>query len=456
MSSKSQEYDDTSVDSIFKYAKKVINHRLRDFVPEKFLGTKKGNKGNFGDYLETYYFGLKKNNESRPDFPNAGEKGLELKSTPIKMLKRGGFSAKERLVLNMIDYDSIQDETWDESHFLSKNELILLITYLYEQGIPFLDFLIKYVSLMKLEGTDREIVRQDWEHIVDKIRQGKAHELSEGETNYLGACRKGWKEKPVTYKNAIEPAKKRAFSFKQKYMNSILRRLEDSEPIVKTISQLRDNTFDNIVLKRFNPFKNLEVSQIEKRLGIGLNKKAKNYYEMLARRMMGVSAKKIDEFEKADITMKIIRLKPSGMPKESMSFKAFDFKEVAEQSWDESEFSDQIEKKFFFVVFQINEDESVTFKKSFFWTMPLPDRKEAEKVWKKTQKIIHEGVKITRKDGKNFNNLPGSKDSPVAHVRPHGQDSRDVLKLPDGRKMTKQCFWFNQGYIKEVVANHKD
>ncbi|PIN81081.1 DNA mismatch repair protein [Candidatus Woesearchaeota archaeon CG10_big_fil_rev_8_21_14_0_10_32_9] len=448
-------YDDSDVKSIVEYAKKLVNSTLRKETDAKSSESNKVRvKGKFGQYLEKYYFGINNNSKSRPDFEKVN---LELKSTPMKRLKHGGYSIKERLVLNMIDYNSIVDETWEHSHFLSKNELILLVIYLFEQEKDFLDFLIKYVHLLKIEGTDREIIRQDWNAIVNKIREGKAHELSEGDTFYLGACRKGWKEAPVKYTHGGDiPAKKRAFSFKQNYMNSLLKQLKDSESLVKDVSELKKKGIQDIVDDRLAPFKGLEVSAVEKRLEIRLNNKAKNYYEMLARRMMGVSAKKIDEFEKADITMKIIRLKSSGMPKESMSFKAFDFKEVAEQSWDESEFSDQIENKFFFVVFQINKDESVTFEKSFFWTMPLSDRKEAEKVWKKTQKIIREGVKITRKDGKNFNNLPGSKESPVAHVRPHGQDSRDVLKLPDGRKMTKQCFWFNQGYIKEVVANHKD
>ena len=35
------------------------------------------------------------------------------------------------------------------------------------------------------------IIKKDWELINQKIKDGKAHELSEGDTFYLGACTKG-------------------------------------------------------------------------------------------------------------------------------------------------------------------------------------------------------------------------------------------------------------------------
>ena len=50
------------------------------------------------------------------------------------------------------------------------------------------------------------------------------------------------------------------------------------------------------------------------------------------------------------------------------------------------------------------------------------------------------------------NNLPKQSESRVAHVRPHGRDSRDTLPLPDGRVMTKQCFWLNNTYIAQQIG----
>lgn len=449
------EYDKTDVDSICSYAKKLIEHTLREAIAEEIEIDDSAAvrlKGKFGQYLEKYYFKIENSPDSEPDFKEAG---VELKSTPLKKLKSGDYSPKERLVLNIIDYDTIGDEKWESSHFLSKNQLLLLVLYLYEKDKNFLDYLIKYVTLWKIQGQDREIIRQDWEKIVNKIKDGKAHELSEGDTFYLGACRKGHKEAPREYPFGDIPAKQRAFSFKLKYMRSILKTIEDSEPIIKDIAELRTKTFEEIVYDRFRPFLGLNTEQIEKRLGTTLNRSAKNYFAILARRMIGIEAAKIEEFEKADLTMKIIRLKHNGVPKEDMSFPKFDFKEVAEQDWEESKFHDQLESKFFFIIYQMDKDESeITFKKAFFWNMPAEDIEEASNVWHLTKKRINEGINVWKKGEREYNDLPKKSENRVSHVRPHGEDKDDVDELPDGSKFTKSCFWLNAGYLKEQIERN--
>ena len=64
------------------------------------------------------------------------------------------------------------------------------------------------------------------------------------------------------------------------------------------------------------------------------------------------------------------------------------------------------------------------------------------------------------------NNLPGMADNPIVHVRPHtskaaykfadgteiGDIARNAYKLPDGRWMTKQSFWFNKGYLEHILG----
>jgi DNA mismatch repair protein MutH len=171
--------------------------------------------------------------------------------------------------------------------------------------------------------------------------------------------------------------------------------------------------------------------------------------------MMGIEAKKIEEFEKAGVTLKIIRLKHNGVPKEDMSFPKFNFKEVAEQEWEDSDFFNQLESKFFFVVYQMNKDErEIIFKKAFFWNMPQNDLEEAEKVWNTTKKRINEGVQFWKEGESTRNNLPNKSDNRVSHVRPHGKDKNDVDELPDGRTMTKSCFWLNAQYLKEQIENN--
>ena len=74
---------------------------------------------------------------------------------------------------------------------------MLLIFYLYEKGVSKWDLRYIYTVIWQLPEKDLLIIRQDFETIVNKIKKGETHELSEGDTDYLAACRKGQKgEKP--------------------------------------------------------------------------------------------------------------------------------------------------------------------------------------------------------------------------------------------------------------------
>ena len=75
------------------------------------------NKAFFGHLFETDVFGMNINPFSRPDFEKAG---IELKVTPYKKNRNNTLSAKERLVLNIIDYMTEYKNTFETSHFLSK------------------------------------------------------------------------------------------------------------------------------------------------------------------------------------------------------------------------------------------------------------------------------------------------------------------------------------------------
>jgi uncharacterized protein (DUF1919 family) len=83
--------------------------------------------------------------------------------------------------------------------------------------------------------------------------------------------------------------------------------------------------------------------------------------------------------------------------------------------------------------------------------MPPSDLEEARKGWELTVKRIKEGVKIEKKGKVTTNNLPKMDENPVIHVRPHAKDSKDTDTLPDGRKMTKQCFWLNSNYVLKQI-----
>src|SRR5690606_30497619 len=144
----------------------------------------KKRKGGLGEIIEERFFHYKSNNDSRPDFDKAG---VELKVTPYKINKNGSIVAKERLIITMIDYFSVINETFEESHLWQKAKLILIVYYVYQQEIESrLDYKIGYVKLITPPKQDIKIIKHDFEVIAKKIREGKAHALSESDTEYVG------------------------------------------------------------------------------------------------------------------------------------------------------------------------------------------------------------------------------------------------------------------------------
>ena len=136
-----------------------------------------------------------------------------------------------------------------------------------------------------------------------------------------------------------------------------------------------------------------------------------------------------------------------------MSFPTFDFIKLSKETkWEESNLYNYIAPtKFLFVIFQENENGEYVFKRVKFWNIPNDDLDEVQRVWERTIKTIRDGVVLEVKNGKVYNNLPKQSESTVAHVRPHGKDGNDKLYLPDGRMMTKQCFWFNRTYVEKQI-----
>lgn len=139
-------YDDTNPVSIEKYSMKLIGKTFKDVLirDNKFnLGVSeienyayshenKKRKGGLGELIEESFFHYKCNSDSQPDFDKAG---VELKVTPYKINKNKSIAAKERLVITMIDYYSVINEKFEDSHIWLKGKLILLVYYLYQQEI---------------------------------------------------------------------------------------------------------------------------------------------------------------------------------------------------------------------------------------------------------------------------------------------------------------------------------
>jgi len=436
-------YDPRDRKSIKEHADELLGGTLRARIEKVGNLEKEGNKGRFGQVLEREYFGLKTNSESRPDFEEAG---VELKALPLKKVKKG-IVTKERLVLNIINYLDIVSEDWETSTFLKKNSLILLIGYLYKKDESYLDHvikLVKMVALGELAPEDLKIVRDDWNKIVGKIKACKAHELSESDTLYLSACTKGSTAESSYREQSCGPkAKQRAFSFKQRFLNAlIMKDLEDAERIVKEMGEYgigKERTFEELVVDRFKPFYGMTADAIAKRVERHGRSSGKGRFADLTRAVLGVKGRKIEEFEKAEVIAKTIRLRANGTPKEDVSFPAFKYKELVKEEWEESDLRAQLTKRFFFVIYQYR-GKDLVLKGVKFWGMPEEElENEVRPVWERTIELIKEGHADT---------LPKKSESRIVHVRPHAQNADDTDETPQGKQVVKKCFWLNATYLK--------
>lgn len=459
-------YNPSDKNSIIEYAKKLKGKSLRQVCDPKVLEHSYSGKGNFGQVLEKFYFGYEPNSITEADFAQIG---MELKSSPLKQLKNDEFRSKERLVLNIINYVNVVNQNFENSDFFKKNASILLIFYLHQAGFDILDYLIKLVDEWSFPSTDLEIIKKDWELITKKIADGKAHELSEGDTFYLGACTKGANALSVRKQPFSEiPAKQRAYSFKQGYVNHIIATIANESKeiygkLIPNAQVAKKQTIEEIVISKFKPFYGKTEQEIVKILKIEINTKAKSFYANLTKAILGIELdKEIEEFEKAEIIVKTVRLKENDLPKEDISFPNFKYEEIVNQDWENSDFKDVLEHKFLFVFFQF-ENEKLILRKVKFWNMPYLDLIEVEKVWAKTKQIVAKGEIVkeikTNKKGKEirFTNFPNKKFSSISHVRPHATNALDTYELPKKDKLTNQneytkhCFWLNNTYVKNEI-----
>lgn len=460
------EYDRTDPISIETYAQKLVGKTFRQVIeddesPKNILkddsvygvskvSAVKRNKGNLGQIIEERFFHYKCNNDARPDF---NEAGVELKVTPYKINKNGSISAKERLILTMIDYYQVVNEEFEQSHMWKKSKLILLIYYLYVKEIPYnLDYKIGYSRLFTPPEQDIKIMKHDYEVIVSKIKAGKAHELSEGDTLYLGAAPKASTSKDRRKQPFSDMlAKPRAFSFKNSYMTYVLNQYivpgkKTYEPIM---SDNVTDSFEDYVKNKINKYKSYSVDDLCNMFNIDIKKKTKNIGAIIAYRILGIKGNHAEEFEKANVVIKTIRIGKNNKIRENMSFPNFKFLDIIDETWENSTFGNYLrDTRFLFIVYKFDEKNILRLNGCQFWNIPYDDLEiEVRSVWEKTKKIIQEGVKVTIVNGRNQNNFPKSTENIVCHVRPHGQNSKDTYPLPDGREFPKQCFWLNNNYI---------
>lgn len=463
-------------DSVLRRAQELVDAKITFRALDISGRLSERNKGDLGQIIEEGWYGYCPNNDAEPDFAEAG---VELKVSPYKYT-RNGVSAKERLVCDIINYMEEVEKTFETSAFWYKCKCICLLSYQWLDGKEKADMYVDHATLLnEYPIEDLLIIRHDWEVIIDKIRAGEAHLLTEGDTMYLAACTKGatadssLRKQP--YSNLL--AKQRAYSLKTTYMTRLLRKYvfgeDEDEHIIKDWRLLETASFDDIVLQMFTPYLGLSIYEISEMLGMELGDVAKGSNANVTRRILGIigDPDRAEEFRNANIAVKTIVVDRNNVPEQSMSFPAFSFLEILEQEWEDSDVYNQMAiSRFLFVVFERDSKAQVpVLQKVFFWNMPAEDIEELHRVWTNTRIAIRHGAGLQLVGDTVRNTLPKVAESYLAHVRPHskraaykladgtkiGNPEKDANPLPDGQWMTTQGFWFNKGYLQRIVAEAK-
>jgi hypothetical protein len=449
-------------EKIIENSKSYIG-RSFDEIDKLFILSEEGNKGALGHVIEENVLGYSRNSSSQKDLP---EIDMEVKVTPYKKNKNGSYSAKERLVLNIINYMKEYKYSFYESSFWEKNSSLLLFLYEHIENLDRKDFKLSHVYEMHYDKNELKIIMQDFEIIKQKILEGRAHEISEADTMYLGACTKGatalssFREQPFSDIRA----KQRAYSFKTTFMTQKIREIltsEKNESIFIDKDLNESLSFEQNIILRIKEYFGKTEKELRNLFGVSGSSKAIN--EILFGKMLGVKGKisKTDEFLKADIVPKFIRLKNNGEITESMSFPTFKFTEIFDHEFEESEvYGYFTSKKFLFVIFEYNESDELYFSRIKLWNLPMMIiDEELRKVYNYTKNLIKQGniVRYVDNKGRRITNFPSKDYNRYVHVRPHARNSLDVYCLPVSDKVTKlknftkQCFWLNNDYISSII-----
>lgn len=479
----------------------------------------KQDKGRIGNLVQEIYFDIPLDHEPEYDIR---ECKVELKTSKLVNMKRKGLAVKERLILGMINSADILPEKFEDSHVYKKCKLIMLVYYINQEdeGKKPFEFPFYKSAYMMIPPTDMQQIRKDYEYIRKCVNEGRYDDLHESEAKYLSPAPKNGN---------------RAFSFKVSYMNQIFKEyinanrimydpetdeetfeiINEYESLIMNPNELAERSLEDIVLEKFNQYIDMTMFEIRQELmGEEFNQWLSDRKEKLdggkenidkaelARTtfmMLGINGEQAEEFIKANVYVKTLKVNQDGSMNEDISFPAFEFSDLMEEEWKESQaYSDMVDREFLWAVFQ-ETSEGFVFRGAKFWSMPGCDEEIIKQGWDDIRLIIRNGVRFAkdvRKDG-NFvvtsrghnrilNSFPDSKNTVstrkehrlcpagaalnrIISIRPHTQQVYYDLKsigyrdtsnpsyngseLPNGDIMTKQCFWFNNSYILEQVQD---
>ena len=439
------DYRSASRHEIGNRARTLEGRRLGDLEIPFVADAGAPGKAEVGHAIEAY-FGIPKNALPEADFPGAG---IELKVVPMRRTGKG-LGIKERTVISMIDFHDLVLQTWDTAKVRSKLK-ILFVYFEHLDGRPKAEFPIRRTLMWTPDERTDAFLRADWERVQTKVRHGLAHRLSESDGRIMGPCTKGRDASHLrTQPFSSEKARSRAFALKPSFTLQLYRDAERhvATSIAPTLDMSRADTFEQQLRARFQPFVGRTVGGVGDELRVPRSI-AKSYAAQVARRAFGTSGFKtpIREFEEMGLTPRITRVGVDLMPYESLSFPAFDYFELLEEDWADSDLLSKIEYMLLIPVEGAKKgtpQASCRFGRPVFWK---PDADQLELIRREW-----ETYRIEIRDGKAKGLTPASATVAI-HVRPHARDSDDTAPAPVVGRVIKKSFWLNRDFVQRILRD---
>jgi DNA mismatch repair protein MutH len=469
--------EDQDLKTVFAHAKRLEGETLRAIaalLDRPDLLNRKG-KGVAGQMLHAWFGVGENDSRSEPDLlnvkmPDGRTAGIEIKVVPLKAV-RGGIRVKERCKVTSIEYTSLLGETWSVSRARHKLLVTLFIYYHYAGAKNWPDSTVDRVVCWQLEKSPaRHTIESDWERTWHFVRDGRAHEISEGQAAILGASTAGagkaskWVAQPT---NPSVKARKRAFALKPAFLQTAYGLDKDPsayERIPTSGVRDRDTDVRDVLLRRLGRYVGRRLEDIADDLGIpdiaatGAQR-PKHAASLLIKRVLGAMSddKKLLELEALGIKPKTIPARyPDMKPFEAMSFPAMKLVEFAEETWEDSDLRAHLENILMIPLFRREREDDYReslLGKPFFWT-PIGREEDAiAREWRLFNKEVRQGrAAYTRVNGRRVSSLTPASATTYIHLRPKGKDGSEDDIDPQGKPAQKLCFWLNQSFVQRLMS----
>jgi DNA mismatch repair protein MutH len=396
------------------------------------------------------HFGIPKNPSPLPDFPGAG---IELKVVPLRRTGRG-LGVKERTVISIIDYMTLPEQTWATASVHQKLN-ILFVFFEHLDDTPKQLFPIREVLLWQPDARTNALLRADWERVFVKVRQGRAHELSESDGAIMGPCTKGATGaslRPQPF--GTIKAKPRAWALKPSFTWQLYQAVTRPKPVESLLQDFglsAAEQFEARLLDRFSPFLGRTIEDVGAELDVPPSD-AKGYSAAVVRRIFGAKSfrTKIVEFEEMGLTPRITRVRDDLMPYEALSFPAFRYHPLLEETWEDSDLLAQIEYMLLVPVHgrtKSTQQKDCTLGAPVFWRPSVEELDLIRREWEIYRLEIRE---------RKADRLTPASQTVAIHVRPHSRDARDTDIAPGIGPVVKKSFWLNRPFVRDILRGESE